>query len=67
MYCRDLEVMSLSPSRVEPSWSIKVSIAAQKFAASITDFQGSDTTWELRVGRTWGAQYFCHMSCLNKK
>ena len=29
------------------SWSIKVSIAAQKFA--ITDCKGSDTTWELRV------------------
>ena len=47
-----------------PSWSIKVSIAAQKFATSIliyqgvhrctkvcnlTDWKGSDTTWELRM------------------
>ena len=31
------------------SWSIKVSIAAQKFATSITDCKGSDTTWELRM------------------
>ena len=30
------------------SWSIKVSIAAQKFATS-TDWKGSDTTWELRM------------------
>ena len=29
-------------------WSIKVSIAAQKFAY-ITDWKGSDTTWELRM------------------
>ena len=26
-----------------------MSIAAQKFAASITDCKGSDTTWELRM------------------
>ena len=32
------------------SWSIKVSIAAQKFATScITDCKGSDITWELRM------------------
>ena len=33
------------------SWSIKVSIAAQKFAtSSIMDCKGSETTWELRMG-----------------
>ena len=37
-------------SHYTPSWSIKVSIAAQKFAPScITDWKGSDTTWELRM------------------
>ena len=33
----------------DPSWSIKVSTAAQKFTTSITDCKGSDTTWELRM------------------
>ena len=35
--------------RNPPSWSIRVSIAAQKFATCITDWKGSDTTWELRM------------------
>ena len=35
-----------SQTRRATSWSIKVSIAAQK----ITDCKGSDTTWELRMG-----------------
>ena len=41
----------LHKSLQPPSWSIKVYIAAQKFATS-TDLQGSDTTWELRMHHT---------------
>ena len=44
--------LKLDRARKTSSWSIKVSIAAQKFATScITDLQGSDTTWELRMGK----------------
>ena len=41
--------MQTSLTKADPSWSIKVSIAAQKFAHCITDCKGSDTTWELRM------------------
>ena len=45
------------------SWSIKVSIAAQKFAtSSITDWKGSDTTWELRMHGGYVA-FLCSAVC----
>ena len=49
--CRNYKTgRKISSTTKKPSWSIKVSVAAQKFATScITDCKGSDTTWELRM------------------
>ena len=54
LYCMDFTVLQAknvnTTAQQSTSWSIKVSIAAQKFATScITDCKGSDTTWELRM------------------
>ena len=42
-------ILKACDTAITPSWSIKVTIVAQKFATSITDCKGSDATWELRM------------------